>query len=152
MPESINILGKSPNKLGNKYIKIYSVDVKKNNAFGDFIRTTRLSKGLSTTDVQERSRRGNQKGVSDGYVSMIENGHIKNVGGDILKALARALGITEEEIFAKARGASPDKTKVRDERAENLSLKFGKVPPTKQERAEALYKMLDRELDLLIEE
>lgn len=82
--------------------KIFSVDSRKAETLADYVRRVRKDKGLSTPDVERNS--GNQ--ITDGYVSQIENGYIKNVSPEKLRALAKGLEVLEEEIFAVARGKS----------------------------------------------
>jgi len=67
----------------------------------DYIRRIRSEKGLSTADVEKKSGFT----VTDGYVSHIENGRVRNVSPEKLRALSKGLGVSEDEIFAVARGA-----------------------------------------------
>jgi transcriptional regulator with XRE-family HTH domain len=134
------------------YGKIFSVNTKKLESLADFVKRIRREKDLSTTDVELRSRRGGAKGISNGYISQIENNYIQNVSPEKLKALAIGLGEPEETIFAVARGTNPDEKKFADARFENMALKFSGLPATKKERAEALIEMLDRELERLANE
>jgi transcriptional regulator with XRE-family HTH domain len=76
------------------------VDSSQKEKLSDFIRRTRNENGLSTADVEQKSGYT----VTDGYVSHIENGRVKNVSPEKLKALAKGLGVSEEVIFAVARG------------------------------------------------
>lgn len=66
----------------------------------DYVRRVRREKGLSTLDVERNS--GNR--ITDGYVSQIENGYVKNVSPEKLTALAKGLDVLEDDIFAVARG------------------------------------------------
>lgn len=77
----------------------------------DYIRRVRNDKGLSTQNVEEASRGG----ITDGYVNRIENGYIKNVSPEKLKALAKGLGVPEAEVFAVARGAKQKGSRLIDE-------------------------------------
>jgi transcriptional regulator with XRE-family HTH domain len=81
-------------------IKINNMDRKSRESLPEFVRRIRREKDLSTLDVERLS--GNQ--ITDGYVSLIENGHIRNVSPEKLHALARGLGISDDEIFAVVRG------------------------------------------------
>lgn len=72
-------------------------------SLSDYVRRVRNAKGLSTTDVQKQSRGG----ISDAYVSRIENGEVKNVSPEKLTALAKGLDVQQEEIFRVARGLLP---------------------------------------------
>lgn len=67
----------------------------------EYVRRVRAEKGFSTADVEKNSRFT----ITDGYVSRIENRYVKNVSPEKLQALAKGLAVSEEEIFAVARGA-----------------------------------------------
>lgn len=69
-------------------------------SLADFIRRIRAEKNLSLSDVVTRS--GNL--ISNGYISQIENHYVKSVTASKLKALAKGLGISYEEISAIAGG------------------------------------------------
>jgi transcriptional regulator with XRE-family HTH domain len=77
------------------------VDTKSPENLSDFVRRVRSEKGLSTLDVERNS----SNRITDGYVSQIENGYVKNVSPEKLQALAKGLAVSEDEIFAVARGA-----------------------------------------------
>lgn len=104
------------------------MDNKNKETLADYCRRIRNEKGLSTTKVQELSKKGGRKGITDGYISQIENNYIQNVSPEKLQALARGLGISEEEIFAVARGAKPDNSAIADERFARISKAWGKLP------------------------
>lgn len=80
----------------------------------DFVRRVRSEKRLSLNDVQRLS--GNQ--IANSYVSRIENGiaDAEGVTPKKLQALARGLQISEEEIFAVARGKSPNEPDIEKEK------------------------------------
>lgn len=99
-----------------KYIKIFSVDTKKQETLAEFIKRVRDERKLSIIDVEVQSRKGGRKGISNGYLSQIENGFYINVSTNKLKAIALGLGVTEEEIFAVARGSRPKSITVAEER------------------------------------
>lgn len=104
---STTVLGKILHKVGNYDSSLFGVNNSyKNETLADYVRRKRTEAGLSTTDVQDRSRKGNRKGISDSYVTRIENGYVTNVSPNKLKALAFGLGVDEDEIFAIARGKS----------------------------------------------
>jgi transcriptional regulator with XRE-family HTH domain len=69
----------------------------------DYVKRIRQEKQMSLADVERNSRRHGQ-GISNGYVSQIENGQMTNPSLDALIGLARGLGVFEDELFAVARG------------------------------------------------
>jgi transcriptional regulator with XRE-family HTH domain len=85
-------------------------------ALKSFVRRVRREKNLSTSDIQARS----QGKISDAYVSKIENGEVKNVSPEKLRALAEGLGVSEEEIFRVARGLEPTPESLREMMAETF--------------------------------
>lgn len=87
--------------LRTQHSRVSAVDSSQPEKLHDYIRRVRADKGLSTADVEKKSGFT----VTDGYVSHIENGRVKNVSPEKLRALAKGLGVSEEEIFAVARGA-----------------------------------------------
>lgn len=100
------ILGENLPVLGDYHSSLFSVDSSKSENLADYVRRARTAKGLSTTDVESASRIGGAKGISDAYVTRIENGYVTNVSPDKLHALAKGLGVSEDELFAVARGRS----------------------------------------------
>jgi transcriptional regulator with XRE-family HTH domain len=101
------ILRKIPNILRTKLIMISLMANEPSTKFSEFVRNTRIGKGLTTTDVQDRSRQGGAKGISESYVSQIENDYIRNVSIEKMKALAKGLGLSDEEVFSAAKGVLP---------------------------------------------
>jgi transcriptional regulator with XRE-family HTH domain len=81
-----------------------AVNRKQPEGLADYVRRVRFEKGFSLLDVQRNSR--NQ--IAGSYVSRIENGiaDADGVTPKKLQALAVGLQVSEEEIFAVARGKS----------------------------------------------
>lgn len=74
---------------------------------GDFVRRVRTEQRLSLADVQARAKRAGHE-IGTTHINRIENGFIEaaSVTPKKLIALAAGLGISEDEIFAVARGKS----------------------------------------------
>lgn len=72
----------------------------KKETFAEYVKRVRTEGQLSLEDVERQS--GGQ--ISDAYVSRIENGYILNVSPKKLKALAKGLHRTYDEVRAKADG------------------------------------------------
>lgn len=68
----------------------------------DFVKRVRKRQGYSLRDVENRS----DKRISRGYVNQIENRSVlgQGVSPGRLVALAIGLGVSEDEVFAAARG------------------------------------------------
>ena len=95
----------------------------------DLVRRTRIEKGLSLKDVERQSARGGRK-IAAGYVSRIENGLVKQVSPDRLLALARGLGVPDDELWARVSGK---KRSDRDEEQEQrLLFLFRELPAEKR--------------------
>src|ERR1051325_33793 len=98
------ILGEILPELGSYHSSVIAVDSRSAESLGEYVRRVRTAKGLSTTDVETVSRRGGAKGISDAYVTRIENGQVTNVSPAKLEALAQGLGVNPEELYAVVRG------------------------------------------------
>jgi transcriptional regulator with XRE-family HTH domain len=141
------IVGKILTKLGSHDCRIVSV-VSSLEKLAQYVRKKRTDKGLSTTDVENRSKQGGREGISDAYVTRIENKQIKKIPGrEKLAALADGLGVSREEVFAIAYGVEANTNTITDERFEIISLKFRQVDQEKRRNAEALLEALERELE-----
>lgn len=66
-------------------------------SLADFVKRTRLAKGLSVNDVADRSGYG-KTGISNAYVSKIENGISTNPSRKKLLALAKGLDIPSRQL------------------------------------------------------
>jgi transcriptional regulator with XRE-family HTH domain len=71
-------------------------------SLADYVQRVRNEKNLSLMDVSRRS--GGL--IANAHISRIENGWVKSVGIEKLRALAKGLGVPEDEIFSVARGSS----------------------------------------------
>lgn len=82
----------------------FTVNRKQAESLAEYVQRVRREKGLSLSDVQ----RGSNNQIVSSYVSKIENGYADadGVTPKKLQALAKGLGISEDEIFAVARGES----------------------------------------------
>ena len=90
-------------------------------SLADFVRRVRNEHGWSYQDVERRS--GHRIGRT--YINRIETGESTNPSPKKLQALALGLGVLEEELFARARGAVIDQ---RTELEERLLSKFRQLP------------------------
>jgi transcriptional regulator with XRE-family HTH domain len=131
-------------KTRNYSSKIISMDSKKPETLGEYVRRIRREKGLATTDVEKRSRIGGKIGISNGYITQIENDPSVNPSMKKLQALADGLGVPEEEIISVVRGKTADNETVADERFRIISLKFHHLKGDKRRDAEALLRALER--------
>lgn len=73
---------------------------RKEESLADYVRRIRHEKDLSLADVSNRSGGG----IGRTHINRIENGEAHGVSVEKLRALAKGLGVLEEEIFAVARG------------------------------------------------
>lgn len=78
----------------------------------DFVRRVRAEKGLSLKDVEDRSGGA----ISKGYVGHIENRHVLGsaVTAQKLFALAKGLGVTEDEVLAAVRSITFEESRSFD--------------------------------------
>lgn len=128
--------------------KISAVNSKRIESLADYVRRVRQEKGLSTLDVERNS--GNQ--ITDGYVSQIENSYVKNVSPKKLQALAKGLGVSEEEIFAVARGKSLNEAEAVDAEMAHFASRVKKLTPQQRRDFEIAWRMANDLLDRLEKE
>lgn len=95
----------------------------------DYVRRVRTGARLSLLDVERQSARSGHK-IAGSYVSRIENGVARNPSKDKLVGLAKGLGVSEEEVFAVARGKSLDEPSAREQK---LLAYFRELPRERQE-------------------
>lgn len=105
-----------------------------------FVKRIRQEKKMSLADVERNSRRTGP-GISNGYVSQIENGLMTNPSIDALRGLAQGLGISEDLIFAIARGKSPEDPDVVHARLIGM---YEDIPPQCQKDVMDLLEVLQR--------
>jgi transcriptional regulator with XRE-family HTH domain len=125
-------------------------------SLANYVSRIMREKGLSFRDVQTRSGYNpeTKSGISGAYVNQIANDQIlpEKLSIEKIKALAKGLGESEEILFAKVRGVKPDVKYADKEKFENLGLKFSGIPSSKKDRADALYELIEREIDRLTNE
>lgn len=133
-------------KMNIDYVKRFVVNKKKPESLAEFVKRVRLEKGFSLVAVHERS--GGE--IAASYVSRIENGQVTNPTHKKLSALAAGLGISEDNVFAVARGQKyEDSEDFKSSRFASMALKFSKIPSGKRISVDQLIEILDRELDRL---
>lgn len=115
------------------------------NEIAKFVAQVMREKKLSTYEVQRRS--GNR--INQSYISRIRNGENQNPSPEKLKALARGLEVTEEEIFSIIRGGLPSSQNIANEQFQNLSQIFENLPASKKLHAQILIDMIEREFKVL---
>jgi transcriptional regulator with XRE-family HTH domain len=81
---------------------------------------TRIIKEKRFTHKEVRQLAGGK--ITDGYVRGIMTGKARNPSVDKLKALARGLGVSEDEVFSVARGLPPDADSKSHEQESNYRL------------------------------
>ena len=114
-------------------------------SLGDFIQRLRKERRLSLNDVVARS--GGM--VSNAQVSKIENGIIQNPSLPKLKAIAKGLGVSADELLAVARGSLSETEQAEFEKSLYFMLfeKSKTASPEKKKFINKILQMIDRELD-----
>ncbi|HEX5732080.1 MAG TPA: helix-turn-helix transcriptional regulator [Blastocatellia bacterium] len=101
-------------------------------------------KGLTPTDVERRSAGG----ISDSYVALITAGKVKNISVDKLKALARGLGVSEDEVFTSACGVTiPKNEEFHESEFVGLFYKYSRLADVDKREVRAILEIVDREID-----
>jgi transcriptional regulator with XRE-family HTH domain len=106
----------------------------------------RYELGLSTADVEKISRRGGKKGISSGYISMIENGQVKNPSPEKLRALSDGLNMTYAELSNVAVGMQADREAVSDEKLARINFGYEGLSKKQKEKVDGLIELLEREI------
>lgn len=114
----------------------------------DYVRRVREEKGLSLNQVRIRS--GYQ--IANSYISRIENGEVTNVGLDKLRSLAKGLNVSEEEIFAVARGKSLNDLESVDAEMALFASRVKKLTPQQKRDFKVAWQMANDLLDRLEKE
>lgn len=114
----------------------------------DYVKRVRREKGLSLKDVVRRS----EGRISNGYVSQIENRYYINPTRDKLIALAKGLGVSEDEIFAVARGKSLDEVETVDAEMALFASRVKKLTPQQRRDFKIAWQMANDLLDRLEKE
>lgn len=122
--------------------------VKGKEKLSQYVRRIMHEKNLTFKKVVQMSRGM----VSDGYISdLIQEKTINPTVGK-LQALARGLGVSEDEIFLIARGLSPEeRPEFKETPFAHLADKFLSLPPELQKRAESMIEAFDHYLDKLVD-
>jgi transcriptional regulator with XRE-family HTH domain len=106
-------------------------------------------KGLKPLDVEKLSRRL----ISDSYVQAFISGASANPSIEKLQALARGLGVNEDELFDVARGVDRSKRgHYGDVFLDNLVQKFYELNDNNKTELMPTLKMLDRDIDTRLAE
>ncbi|HEY0407295.1 MAG TPA: helix-turn-helix transcriptional regulator [Pyrinomonadaceae bacterium] len=109
-----------------------------------YVRRVLREKGLSYADVEERSLGA----ISDSYIGNIVTATVGSVTVAKLKALARGLDVSEDEIFAVARGSSPsDLRDFQKSRFAVLFEKYKKMSGEDQKEMLVLMETLEHEIE-----
>lgn len=109
-----------------------------------YVRRVLKEKGLSYAEVEERS----EGAISDSYIGNIVTGSVGSVTVAKLKALARGLDVSEDEIFGVARGtAAADLRDFRQSRFATLFDKYSSLPDDDQKEVLILLETVEHEIE-----
>lgn len=118
-------------------------------SLADYVRRVMSEKGLTYREVQARSRNG----ITTGGVSDIVQGNTKNPGIHTLSALARGLGVPEEEIISVARGKDPEgNPDFKKWKFAALFDEAKQLTPEQMARFEIIMEMARREVQRMLQE
>ncbi len=110
---------------------------------GGYVRRILKEKKLSLSNVEQRA---NGK-ISDSYICSISAGNVGSPTVGKLKALARGLGVPEEEVFAVARGVPLEQAAFQSSAFAMLFDKYKGLSNEDKQAVEPLLKVLDNELE-----
>ncbi len=109
----------------------------------DYVRRIINERDLTLREIEERSGGA----ITHGYISKILSRAVTNLSVEKLQALAKGLGISEEEVFAIARGKSLEGD-PEFEKSEIAALFYGYKDLTEEDQEElrVIWKMLGEEI------
>jgi len=84
--------------------------------------------------------------IAQSYFFKIENGLVKNVSIEKLRAIARGLGVSEEEVLGAARGKPLDEAQAFDSEVRVLFKGFEELPDSDKRELLASVRMLGSEV------
>jgi transcriptional regulator with XRE-family HTH domain len=114
-----------------------------------YVRRIMAKKNLTFADIELRSR----KLITGGYVRDIVSEKTTNPTVDKLKALARGLGVGDDEIFDVARGVDPKmRGRFGDLFLDELFSKCSELDTHRRAEIEGTLRMLDGFVDKLLSE
>jgi transcriptional regulator with XRE-family HTH domain len=139
-----NIFTKKVPPVTVEYNKLSVMARKRDGRLGEYILRTSKEKDLTLRDIEARS--GGK--ITHGYLSKIISGSTKNVTVDKILAIARGLGVSEEDVFDAARGCAPH-AEPDFSQSDFAALFFKYRDLTSDDKAEIdrLIKLVDREID-----
>lgn len=112
----------------------------------EFVTHRMAELNLSNYDVERRS--GNA--ISHGTVWNIQNERVKTIEDDTITALAKALDVEADDLFALTREPAPQINSEAEKKLERIALRFGRIKkPEAQSKAHDLLDLIDRELERL---
>lgn len=118
-------------------------------SLADYVRRVMSEKGLTYREVQARSRNG----ITTGGVNDIVQGKTKNPGIHTLSALARGLGVPEEEVISIALGKDPEgNPDFKNWKFASLFDDAEQLTPEQMARFEILMEMARREVQRMLQE
>lgn len=128
-------------------IKVSIVNKKRTESLSDFVRRVRNERGYSLDKVQQLSLNT----INASYVSRIENGQVlqESITAKKLRALAKGLGVSEEEVFAVARGKSLDESETVDAEMALFASRVKKLTPQQKRDFQIAWQMAKDYLDRL---
>jgi transcriptional regulator with XRE-family HTH domain len=127
----------------------YTNRMKTKESLPDYVARIMKDKGLKPADVEKQSRRL----ISDSYVQAFISGASANPSIEKLQALARGLGVNEDELFDVARGVDPKmRGRFGDLFLDELFRKCSELEPRRRAEIDGTLRMLDGFVDKSLSE
>lgn len=144
-----SVLTKNAAALTGKYSKQNGVSTERE-SFADYLRRLISEKNLRYRQVAERS--GGL--ISHAAISDIISGKTREVKASTITALAKGLGVTEEEVFAAYSGKKPvtDSPEYKNWRYAALFDDSQKLTPEQMTKFETIMEIARREVERMLQE
>lgn len=103
-------------------------------------------RSISAYDIAKRS--GGE--ISAAHAQRIRTGKVSNPTNAKLKALAKGLGITKDELYTVLAGKEPDANTIIDPRLHRMGRNYKKLKARDKQAVDPLLDLLDREIQRLL--
>ncbi len=107
--------------------------------WGPQLKKLRKKKGLTQVQLAE------SVGITHGTISRLEKGHIKEVGSETVKKIAKSLGVTMDYLLGTTEELASQDIILRDTEAEYIVQQYAKLSDQRRKQLKDFAKFLVKE-------